>query len=948
MTHTILSHYRIVGELGRGGMGVLYKAEDLRLERTVAIKVLRPDRSLSEERRQRFRREAKAASALNHPNIVTIYEVERGRIDGEDHDCIVMEWIEGQPLDRLIESGPLELNRIFDVACGIADGLAAAHAAGIVHRDLKPANVMVTSRGDAKLVDFGLAKLVEVSSDAETKGGDLYTAEGAVLGTAAYMSPEQAAGHPVDQRSDIFSFGTLLYELLTRTRPFKGDSQISTRMAVLSHTPAPIRTLRPGAPVSLARIVERCLEKHPERRFISGTDLATDLRKAREAATRRPYISRRVLIAGASAAILIMAIGSWFGYRAWQRQSARYDVLPEVERLGDQGRMADAFTMLQTVGPVIGDDVEFQRLLTRLSAPVRLTTDPPGAAVSWRAYEGDDPAWLQAGITPVDLRLPAQFVQLRFQKEGFTPVEIAAPPLNQTVTLFPLSETPVDMVYVPGGAVTIDEESVRRPAFWLDKFEVTNRRYKAFVDAGGYRDPTYWKVPFQVEGKALTFRDAMARLTDKTGQPGPSTWESSSYPEGEADFPVRGISWYEAAALAEFEGKRLPTAWHWLAATYAFTPPVLMDLSNYRGTGPARVGAFRGLGFFGTHDMAGNVREWTWNATGQKRSNYGGGWNEVTYTYRSRYAYDPFDRSETNGVRLAKYLEPPPPQLLAPIERTWRNYAAERPVDDVTFAAYARLYEYDPKPIGATSEGVVAGTVDYTIERVSYDAGYGEERITADLYLPARGRPPFQAVVMFPGSSAQAGPRSTDRTPYFFDFIVKSGRALIFPTYNSTFERQLKQLPRRASLGHRDLVIQNVKEVRRTIDYLVSRPDIDAQKLAYYGFSWGAREGVNITAVERRFRASILMAGGFDNSRFAPEADQINFAPRVVVPTLMINGREDFRFPYEESQLPMFQALGSQEKVHHIIKSGHVPPRLEIVKPILDWLEKYLGPVNME
>lgn len=171
--------------------------------------------------------------------------------------------------------------------------------------------------------------------------------------------------------------------------------------------------------------------------------------------------------------------------------------------------MADAFTLLQTVKPVIGDDAECQRLLTMFSSPARLTTDPPGAAVSWRTYEDDDPVWVEAGITPVDLRLPAQFVQLRFQKEGFTPIEIAAPPLSQTVKLFPLSETPVDMVYVTGGVVTIGEESVRRSAFWLDKFEVTNRRYKAFVDAGSYRDPKYWKVPFQVEGRPLTFRDAM-------------------------------------------------------------------------------------------------------------------------------------------------------------------------------------------------------------------------------------------------------------------------------------------------------------------------------------------------------------------------------------------------------------------------------------------------------
>src|SRR5215211_109947 len=206
MPETVLSHYRILGELGRGGMGVLYKAHDQRLDRTVAIKVLRPDLTTSAERRQRFTREAKAASALNHPNIVTIYDVDRGQFDGREHDVIVMEFIDGPSLDRVLDTARLDVDRAIHIAADVAEGLAAAHSAGIIHRDLKPANIMVTARGDAKLVDFGLAKLVEISSDAETKLLDLHTTEGSVLGTAAYMSPEQAIGAPVDQRTDIFSF----------------------------------------------------------------------------------------------------------------------------------------------------------------------------------------------------------------------------------------------------------------------------------------------------------------------------------------------------------------------------------------------------------------------------------------------------------------------------------------------------------------------------------------------------------------------------------------------------------------------------------------------------------------------------------------------------------------------------------------------------------------------
>jgi eukaryotic-like serine/threonine-protein kinase len=324
----------------------------------------------------------------------------------------------------------------------------------------------------------------------------------------------------------------------------------------------------------------------------------------------------------------------------------------------------------------------------------------------------------------------------------------------------------------------------------------------------------------------------------------------------------------------------------------------------------------------------------------------GGGWSDATYSYGFRYAYDPFDRSAMNGVRLAKYVEPVPPRLLAPIDLTWRDYSKEKPVDDATFAVYRGLYGYDPTPLAATVEARESGTADWKIERVVYAAGYEGQRLPADLYLPTRVRPPFQAVVYFPSSTTQGGSRTTDMNLRFVDFLVKSGRAVIYPTYNSTFERSLTTMPARGSHGDRDLLIQNAKEVRRTVDYLVSRGDIDAERIAYYGLSLGAREGLNFTALEPRFKASVLLSGGLDGASYAPEADQINFAPRVRVPTLMVNGREDFRFPYEESQLPMFRLLGATEKSHVLIKSGHMPTRIDIIKPILDWFDKYLGRVT--
>lgn len=688
------------------------------------------------------------------------------------------------------------------------------------------------------------------------------------------------------------------------------------------------------------------LYKADDLRLESGEALAAELRRLRETQSQGLRLPRRAAPAMAAAALAVIAGGSWWAIEASRLRWARYEVLPDAERLLEQERHLDAFDLLQSVAGLVEDEPEYQRLWLKTTFGLRLASEPPGATVSWVPYDAPQPSWRPAGQTPVEIRNPRAPLRFRFEKAGFEPVEVARFAATISVVLKTQREIPEGMVFVPAGQVNVGGAAVGRDEFWLDKFEVTNRRYQAFVDAGGYRETKYWKQAIRREGRELSFDEAMRLFTDKTGRPGPAGWELSAYPPKEADYPVRGISWYEAAAFAEFEGKSLPTSWHWLAATDAFTPPLVMDVSNFDGVGAAPVGLHKGLGPLGTYDMAGNVREWAWNETQGKRSSMAGAWHDPTYAYRSRYAYDPFDRSETNGVRLAKYSAPPAPELLAPIDRTWRDYDRERPVDDATFAAYARMYTYDPASLAPSVADQPSGSSEWKLERVEYDAGYGGERITADLHLPTRGRPPFQAVVYFPGSSAQGASRKTDGQFALYDFLVKSGRAVIYPAYKSTFERSLPRVPAAASQAYRDLTIQNAKEVRRTVDYLVSRADIDADRIGYYGFSWGAREGLNFTALEPRFEASVLLAGGLDRARFAPEIDQLNFAPRVRVPTLMLNGREDFRFPYEESQVPMFRLLGAAEKSHVLIKSGHLPPRIDIIRPILEWFDKYLGPVT--
>ena len=273
-----IQHYRIVERLGGGGMGIVYKAEDMRLHRFVALKFLPDDVAGDPEIIARFRREAEAASSLSHPNICTIYDV--GDQNGK---CfIAMELLEGRTLESVIGGRPLPLPAFLDLALPIADALEAMHKSAIVHRDLKPTNIFVTSRGDAKLLDFGLAKRLRLqgksTGDASTLSGSI-TAQGQLLGTIPYMSPEQAQDKDIDARSDIFSFGAVLYEMGTGRRAFTGESAANVIAEILQGEPKSAQLLNPELPAELQRIIDKALEKDPGDRYQTANDLMVDLRR---------------------------------------------------------------------------------------------------------------------------------------------------------------------------------------------------------------------------------------------------------------------------------------------------------------------------------------------------------------------------------------------------------------------------------------------------------------------------------------------------------------------------------------------------------------------------------------------------------------------------------------------------------------------------------------------
>ncbi len=942
----VLSHYRIVSPLGAGGMGVVYRAVDTRLDRPVALKVIAPALDDGGQSRRRFLKEARAASAFTHPNIVTIHEVDAaGGVD-----FIVMELVDGRSLEQRLQAGGLPIDDVLAIAQQMAAALESAHAAGIVHRDVKPANVMVTTSGHVKVLDFGVAKRVETAEpDAATAPGATATRAGTVLGSLAYMSPEQSQGLAVDGRSDVFSFGVVLYEMLAGRRPFTGSTPVEVTARILEGSPPPLEAARPDVPPALAALVAACLAKDRARRPLAGEVRArlSEIQQTRSAPTPtiQAVLARRgvrwTLVAGLAG--LTIAAGTWWWAGRGVREARRQ--LPAIFEAADRYDLDGFYRAARSVVPLLPDEPRLQQQWVNLTTVASFRSEPPGADVAVKGYGADAP-YISIGQTPLaQVRVPFGAVKLQVQKAGFAAIEGTLSAFDLNFTLDPVAEVPAGMVRVPGAPAQLEGRTVVLPDFWLDRYEVTNRQFEAFVDAGGYENQEYWKEPFVDGRRSLSWSEAMARLRDKTGRPGPADWELGTYPAGQDDYPVSGVSWYEAAAYAAFRGESLPTAYQWRAAAglvgFGGNFSDILPASNFGQTGPAPVGSHRGLAASGTYDLAGNVKEWCWNESDGMRMILGGGWNEPTYMFEDRDAQPPLRRLSTYGFRLARNISPPPPAALEPVRR--RGASTRSPASDDQFAILAGLYRYDSRPLDARVEQV-DDAPDWRRETVSFAAAYGDERVTAYVFLPKVSAPPYQPVVHFPGGDAQLLRSSRDLRLLNVDYVIRSGRALVFPIYQGTYERTVVV---QGLNGYRDVTIARVKDVARTLEYIDGRSDLDADRVGFHGQSLGAYNGVLSTAQRSRFKASVLIGAGLTDFGSPPEISLVNFAPRVTVPTLLISGRDDFSYP-AESQVALFDLLGPppDQKRHVVLEGGHIPLRMhEVIREVLDWYDRYLGPV---
>jgi tRNA A-37 threonylcarbamoyl transferase component Bud32 len=475
LTGMKLGRYVIVERLGFGGMGVVYRARDEKLERFVAIKILAPGLLMGDDARKRFRREALALAKLNHAHIAAVYDV--GEQDGIDY--LVMECVPGQSLAAKLAAGPLTVKDATSVTQQIAQALEEAHEQGVIHRDLKPSNVMVTPKGTVKVLDFGLAKLLDLGGTDETQSVEETQR---LMGTVPYMSPEQAYGRTLDTRTDLWSLGVVYYETLTAQRPFHGDSTVGVLRAITEEKPKLVTELRGDAPSQADEIVGHALEKNPADRYQSASEMVkdtSDLLIRMSGTTLLPLeekpavrVSRWLAVCGVVALVLLVGAGVWLYHRASNRRWAREDAAGQIASQRDSNRPLAAFGLLEKAEGYLPGDPQLKKIADENTLLVSITSSPPGALVAIQDYSAPESAWRALGVTPLkDVRMPKGYFRWKVGKAGAG--EVVAAPLTEESMNFALDAdhtAPEGMVYVPGGS-------------WGD--------YIGFVGMVGYKLPRF-------------------------------------------------------------------------------------------------------------------------------------------------------------------------------------------------------------------------------------------------------------------------------------------------------------------------------------------------------------------------------------------------------------------------------------------------------------------------
>lgn len=989
-------HWILERQLGVGGFGEVWLAANVNSQARHVFKFcFEPDRVRGLKREVVLFKVLKE-SLGERPDIAGVLDWEFEK----PPYFIEAEYTEGGDLKEWAAArggiGAVPLDTRLDIVAQIATALNAAHQAGVLHKDIKPANILINETGGqprVRLTDFGIGLLIDpdvLKQKGITATGLTQTLaagkSSSTSGTGMYMAPELHEGKPPSERSDTYSLGVLLYQLAV------GDFS---------------RALAPGwerevEDPLLREDIAKCVDGRPEHRLESAADLETRLRslanrradadaaqQAEADAVRRTHRkarNRRTVVATLAAVVVLSVVGGLgvmllrSNSETARIESARLEGIPKLKELVETENYWQAFELGMELSDELPGDPTVEEYLNKTSNVVSFVSKPPGATIRQRPYSDVDGEWEEIGVTPFDAaRLARGQHRIRLELDGHDAQEIALTVFDQqlmaqmpatgpngelqiSLTLAKTGELPEGMLLVNAGpfipGITgIAPSPTVIPPFLVDRTEVTNRAFKEFVDAGGYEDPKYWKYGFTRDSRELSFQEAMREFVDATGRPGPANWIQGDYPKGEQEYPVRGVSWFEAAAYAEFRGKELPSVYHWSRMAHpAFEilmplTPQIVPLSNFGDDGPAPVASHPGIGGSGAFDVAGNVREWCFNEDSYgHRYALGGAWNDAHYMYTLPQAQSPWDRFENNGFRCALLRDNArgAPRYFEPFESA-RTPIPDEPLTPEIYQIYRDRFRYSATPLDPIDSGDPGEHGDYVEHTVSIAAAYNEERFNMHVLLPTNGVPPYKVSLFMPGINALSAPAYQILPWEEYTFVLKSGRALVRPELAGMYQRgggngyiRFASDPNTATEMARKWVL----DFARTIDYLATRDDINLDDLGYIGFSFGAMFGPLILGVEDRIEFGVLASGGLPSLSLSTQ-DEINPATYIrslTKPVLMMNGRHDYVFTHESHQVPLIENLGTPEANKKLIvyDTGHAPlPEIDVIRDTLDWLDRY-------
>jgi eukaryotic-like serine/threonine-protein kinase len=985
---TIL-HYKIVAKLGEGGMGIVYKAEDTKLKREVAIKFLPHRFNVNEKDKEKLKTEAQIAAGLNHPNIATVFAIE----EFSDDTFIVMEYVKGKELKDVIRNSPdkkLNFNDFLGYAIQITEGINAAHKKGVIHRDIKSSNIMLSDDGRIRVMDFGLAHI---------HGDPNITKKVSTPGTTAYMSPEQLRGEEVDFRSDIWSLGIVFFEMLTGQPPFQGNFDQAIIYSILHEKPKSINKLNPGVPEELEQVVLSCLEKDRKKRIQSADELLKRLKEiqsntsgitSNKFSPSRLKISKTGLVVSTLIAAVLIILAAFLPLKKIFNPVNVFELTQQLNELVKSEKYFAAYDLSKKYQDEIKDNSNFEKLSLFIYDTLSISSEPEAAKVYLKRFDpSNDISGSKGdyvGTTPLkNLQIARGDYLVTLKKDGYSVVqriassypiikEYPVPRRGMDVSAKMLKSDEIDsnMVFVPGGDYKIvswslfDLPSVKLNDFYIEKYEVSNEDYKEFISAGGYSKREFWKHPFINDGKEISWNDAMKIFVDRSKLPGPRNWLNQEYPDGKGNYPVTDITWYEADAYAQFRDKSLPTVYQWEKAARNGVPNyqgIAMpwgivyaldktdDRANFNGKGTMPVENYEfGMSAYGCYNMAGNVKEWCLNKSNNGYSLTGGSYEDPYYVYGDFGSFPGFFSSSALGFRCVKNIisvENDPSNIFINKDYQVSSY---KPVGNSEYTRLLSYYKYDTKPLN--SRVLSKEEKEFWIEeKIEFDCPLGD-RITGFLFLPKNAEEPYQCIFWDPHSAVYfMGSPADWAAEILFSGNIKSGRALFVLLPKGSSGRKWEygeNMPDDSSVLYRDRILHWVTECRVGLDYLSTRKDIDMSKLAWLPTSH-TTNGLITPAVDNRFHSIILVACGiFSNSKKAlPEVNPINFVSHYNVPTYLLYGKYDEVMPYNLLVLPFYKLLTNLKEMQ-LVNSGHIPP-IEIRVPIINkWLDESLEPVKFK